>query len=365
VRRIALFLLSFSVLIGTATGQDKPVNDAILDKIRQSADTAAAGGAGGKIDSKVSKLLGKQDREGKVSEALDKQVNGQQFAKVAAVILEMQDLEAAVLAKLQGNQRTGEEWAKLENLAQLITSIILSLTPEQMNDPAIILLVENVIKALREAHAEMAKNGVEESKASALLAKVGGTVLGAANEVGRQKRQDELAEQKRADGSLLKRSLEAADKTEKPKEPARISIWPAWMGATPDYSHAYSEIAPALITGHKASYEGVARGADPFGSEVQGAFFALFETLEDDTVSMEGVLLGLEFDSILTSPTNSFSLNIHHGSTDLSWGTEGYYSGGSLTGKFYGSGHENVAGTFALTGDGNPDLSGHFVGVGE
>jgi hypothetical protein len=140
------------------------------------------------------------------------------------------------------------------------------------------------------------------------------------------------------------------------------SIWPAWVGAVPAYSAAYSEIAPARIAGFKAVYSGEARGVDGNGTEIEGAFSVGFTGASGDVVNMAGTLMGLDFDSVLSANSaNSFSAMIDAGTAVTSAGPGDYYGSGRLQGKFYGAGHEGVGGTFDLYGA--SDVKGYFVGA--
>lgn len=141
-------------------------------------------------------------------------------------------------------------------------------------------------------------------------------------------------------------------------------IWPAWMGENPDYASIYASDAPDSFDGFQAYYEGEARGSDGAGNDVVGGFYAYFAAEDAGDVFMEGNLLGIGFVTTLRGPTeNQFDVRLHGGELDLTEGSEEYYDGGSLEGRFYGDGHEAVGGTFGLDGYGTPDLDGFFVGV--
>src|SRR5690606_24303006 len=101
--------------------------------------------------------------------------------------------------------------------------------------------------------------------------------------------------------------------------------------------------------GFKALYMGEARGSDGHGNEVTGDFSIFFDARPGGTVFLEGALLGLEFDGLITNPAvNGFTASVQSGSTDVASGSRDYYIGGSLEGKFYGSNHGAVGGTFSL-----------------
>lgn len=166
-------------------------------------------------------------------------------------------------------------------------------------------------------------------------------------------------DERRLEAAALKAAAGAAAN----HPPSRPSIWPAWIGAVPAYAAAYSEIVPARNAGFKAEYSGEARGMDGEGNVLEGGLLIRFNGGDGDVVHMEGDLMGLEFMSSIAGPANGFSANLGPGTLDLSRGTEEYYAGGSMDGKFYGAGHENVGGTFSLIGKTTSDVAGHFAGA--
>lgn len=201
----------------------------------------------------------------------------------------------------------------------------------------------------------------QKKKQEEAQAKAGQEAKKKAEEAYLNKLDDEAKNALRAREEQLKRAEPNNQRAKAEELYKKPSIWPAWVGAVPAYSAAYSEVAPARIAGFKALYEGEARGVDLDGNAVGGLFSAEFHSGGGDAVNMLGTLLGLEFGSVLSANSgNSFSAVIDPGTADTSAGPGEFYSTGRLQGKFYGAGHEGVGGTFNLYGA--SDVTGHFVG---
>lgn len=201
----------------------------------------------------------------------------------------------------------------------------------------------------------------QKKKQEEAQAKAGQEAKKKAEEAYLKRLDDDAKNAQRAKEEQLKRAEPKNQRAKVEELYKKPSIWPAWVGAVPAYSAAYSEVAPARIAGFKALYEGEARGVDLDGNAVDGLFSVEFHSGGGDAVNMLGTLLGLEFGSVLSANSgNSFSAVTDPGTADTSAGPGEFYGTGRLQGKFYGAGHEAVGGTFNLYGA--SDVTGHFVG---
>lgn len=147
------------------------------------------------------------------------------------------------------------------------------------------------------------------------------------------------------------------------KQRKAMSGWPAWVVADQRYA---SLLGPRTTEWSLmgAEYRGDARATDGQGNNIVGSFFAKFH-VNPVNVEYEGTIFGLEYDGVANNGVNQFQATVYAGETDLRSGREVSYSGGSLSGNFYGSAGEVLGGTVQLTGNGAPNMSGHFAGVRE
>lgn len=228
---------------------------------------------------------------------------------------------------------------------------LLRIEQERLNQASSTARPDNLEQQLSEAQNAMlaARQQAEREAREKAEADLKARANAAANREDTDRRNQELALQRAQQAAALAAQQNAGR-------------WPAWMTADSRYADLNAGRTTPELINFGTFYSGEARATDGQGNDIAGSFSAYFQS-GPTVVAAEGVIFGLEFSGESRRGHNSFSATIYSGTTDLNSGTEEFYSGGTLNGHFYGAAGQTLGGTVSLTGDGSPNMSGHFVGV--